>query len=48
MAVSATEGLDEATRLLHDIRQGQGSIGKLIASDDLYRELTAFVSAATG
>lgn len=46
VAASATRGLDEATRLLQNIRQGQGTVGRLFTDEALYREILAFVDAA--
>lgn len=46
VAEHATEGLQEATRLLQDIRAGRGTVGKLFTEEELYRELTSFVNAA--
>ena len=46
VAVTASEGLEEATKLLRDMRQGKGTIGRLFSDEALYREVTAFVSSA--
>lgn len=46
VADSATRSLDEATRLLRDMRAGRGTVGRLFTDDRLYREITAFVEAA--
>ena len=43
---SATNGLDEAKRLIQDIRAGQGTVGKLFTDDAVYREIERFVNAA--
>lgn len=43
---SATGGLNEARRLIEDIRAGQGTVGKLFTDDSVYREIERFVSAA--
>jgi phospholipid/cholesterol/gamma-HCH transport system substrate-binding protein len=45
-AEQATRGLEETTELLQDIRQGKGTLGKLVTDDSLYRELNAFVESA--
>ena len=45
-AEQATKGLEETTALLQDIRQGKGTLGKLVTDDALYRELNSFVDAA--
>jgi phospholipid/cholesterol/gamma-HCH transport system substrate-binding protein len=46
VTASANEGLQQATKLLADIRAGKGVVGKLFTDDTLYKELQAFVSAA--
>jgi phospholipid/cholesterol/gamma-HCH transport system substrate-binding protein len=46
VAASASEGLNQATQLLRDIRAGKGSVGKLFTDDALYREINEFVGAA--
>lgn len=46
VAESATQGLQEAAALLRDMRNGKGTMGKLFTDDQLYKEITAFVSAA--
>jgi phospholipid/cholesterol/gamma-HCH transport system substrate-binding protein len=48
VATSATESLEQATALLRDIRAGKGTVGRLFADDQLYKEITAFVQAAEG
>jgi phospholipid/cholesterol/gamma-HCH transport system substrate-binding protein len=42
----ASQGLEQLTGLLHDMRQGQGTMGKLLTDDALYTELRQFVSTA--
>jgi phospholipid/cholesterol/gamma-HCH transport system substrate-binding protein len=46
VATQASEGLEEASRLIADVRQGRGTIGKLFTDQQLYRELTRFVDSA--
>lgn len=46
VAEGATRSLDEATKLLQDLRRGRGTIGKLFTDDKLYRDLSAFVDSA--
>jgi phospholipid/cholesterol/gamma-HCH transport system substrate-binding protein len=46
VAESATEGLEQATMLLRDIRGGKGTVGKLFTEDRLYRDLQNFVASA--
>ena len=42
----ATQGLQQATELLADIRMGRGTVGKLFTDEGLYREINGFVAAA--
>ena len=46
VAEEATKGIEETTALLKDIREGKGTLGKLVTDDALYRELNSFVDAA--
>jgi phospholipid/cholesterol/gamma-HCH transport system substrate-binding protein len=46
VAESATRGLEEATRLVEDIRRGEGTVGKLFTDDALYEDIQRFVEAA--
>jgi len=46
VAEGASESLDEATRLLRDVREGKGTLGRLFTDDSLYRQLRALVEAA--
>ena len=39
----ATEGIEEATRLLQDIRTGRGTIGKFFTDDAVYKDFSALV-----
>ncbi|HXW04244.1 MAG TPA: MlaD family protein [Vicinamibacterales bacterium] len=48
VAETATQSLEQATALLRDLRAGKGTIGRLFSDDELYREITGFVSAAEG
>jgi phospholipid/cholesterol/gamma-HCH transport system substrate-binding protein len=41
-----TEGLEEATQLLRDIRGGRGTVGQLVTNDSVYRELEGFLNSA--
>ena len=43
---AATGGLDEAKRLIQDIRAGRGTVGKLFTDEAVYRDIDRFVSAA--
>jgi phospholipid/cholesterol/gamma-HCH transport system substrate-binding protein len=42
----ATQGLEEATALVKDLRAGKGTLGRLFTDEELYRELTGLVSSA--
>jgi phospholipid/cholesterol/gamma-HCH transport system substrate-binding protein len=46
IAEQASGTIDEVTGLVHDLRQGKGSAGKLITDDRLYTELQQFVATA--
>jgi phospholipid/cholesterol/gamma-HCH transport system substrate-binding protein len=46
VATNATKSLEEATKLIMDIRSGRGTVGRLFTDDQLYREMNSFVSAA--
>ena len=46
VALTATRGLEEATLLLDEIRQGRGTVGKLLADETLYEEILSFIRAA--
>jgi phospholipid/cholesterol/gamma-HCH transport system substrate-binding protein len=48
VAESARASLDSVNALLQDVRSGKGTMGKLFSDDQLYKEITAFVSAAEG
>lgn len=47
VAASANEGIVTATALLKDIREGKGTVGKLVTDEALYKELNAFVQSAS-
>ena len=40
----ASEGIDEITKLVKDVREGRGTIGKLMTDQQLYNELQQFVA----
>ena len=42
----ANQGITELTGLIHDLRSGRGTAGKLLTDEDLYLQLNGFVSAA--
>src|SRR5580765_5965247 len=46
IAEQASGTIDEVTGLVHDLRGGKGSAGKLITDDRLYNELQEFVATA--
>jgi phospholipid/cholesterol/gamma-HCH transport system substrate-binding protein len=46
VTASATESLEELTRLLQGLRQGQGTIGRLLTDEGLYREIHSMIAAA--
>jgi len=48
VADGARESLAQITEVLKDIRAGKGTVGRLFSDDQLYKEITAFVSAAEG
>jgi phospholipid/cholesterol/gamma-HCH transport system substrate-binding protein len=48
VTASATESLEQLTLILRDIRTGKGTVGRLFSDDELYKEITAFVTAAEG
>ena len=46
VTASASEGIDQLTGLIKDLRGGRGSAGKFMTDDKLYNELQQFVAAA--
>jgi phospholipid/cholesterol/gamma-HCH transport system substrate-binding protein len=46
MADTASQGLEEVTALLKDIRAGKGTVGRLFTDEALYREFNAFIASA--
>ncbi|MFB3854526.1 MAG: MlaD family protein [Vicinamibacterales bacterium] len=46
VTASASQGLTAAARLLNDVREGRGTIGRLFTDEALYRELRRFAEAA--
>jgi phospholipid/cholesterol/gamma-HCH transport system substrate-binding protein len=48
VADGARESLEQLTAVMKDIRAGKGTVGKLFSDDVLYKEITAFVTAAEG
>jgi len=45
VAENATQTLEEATALIKQIREGKGTVGKLFADDQMYRELNELVAS---
>ena len=46
VASQATEGIEQLTAVLADVRAGRGTVGQLLTNDELYRQLNGLVSAA--
>jgi len=46
IAAQATEGVEEVTTLLKDVRAGKGSVGKLLTDDRLFTDLRQFIGTA--
>jgi phospholipid/cholesterol/gamma-HCH transport system substrate-binding protein len=46
VATSASEGLQEATTLLREMREGKGTLGQLFSDDRLYREMSRLATGA--
>lgn len=47
MTDSASQGITELTGMLHDIRSGKGTAGKLVTDEALYTQLNAFIASAS-
>ena len=47
MTDSASQGITELTAMLHDIRGGKGTVGKLMTDEALYTQLNAFITSAS-
>ena len=43
---TATQGLEEATKLISELRAGRGTLGKLVSDDALYHQMQDFVASA--
>ena len=48
MAAPVSAGVEEATKLIHDIRAGKGTVGKLMTDDSAYREFNALLVSTEG
>ncbi len=46
VTTQASQGIEELTGLIHDVRQGRGTMGKLVTDEALYAELHQFVKSA--
>jgi phospholipid/cholesterol/gamma-HCH transport system substrate-binding protein len=46
VADAASQGVQEITSLVHDVREGRGTVGKLMTDDQLYLEMHRFVATA--
>jgi phospholipid/cholesterol/gamma-HCH transport system substrate-binding protein len=46
MTDQASQGISELTGLIHDVRSGRGTVGKLMTDQQLYAELNRFVASA--
>lgn len=46
VTTQASEGIENLTAILQDIRDGRGTVGQLFTNDALYRELNGLVTAA--
>jgi phospholipid/cholesterol/gamma-HCH transport system substrate-binding protein len=46
VTAQASEGIADLNAVLHDIRQGKGTVGKLMTDEQLYKELAQFTAAA--
>src|SRR5262245_13752268 len=42
----AGKGINELTALIHDVRQGRGTVGKLMTDEQLYAEINRFARSA--
>lgn len=45
MAAPVSAGVEEATKLIQDIRAGKGTVGKLMTDDTAYREFNALLAS---
>jgi len=46
VASQASAGLQEATQLLKDVREGRGTLGRLVTDDAIYRDLNTLLQSA--
>jgi len=45
VATQASEGIEQLTALLADVRAGRGTVGQLVTNDQLYRDMSALVTS---
>jgi phospholipid/cholesterol/gamma-HCH transport system substrate-binding protein len=48
VAEGASEGIEELTALLKEVRAGKGTVGKLFTDEQLYRDLNTLLTSAEG
>lgn len=48
MAAPVSAAVEEATRLLQDVRAGKGTLGRLVTDESVYREFNALLASAEG
>lgn len=46
VTAGAQEGIQQATALIREVREGRGTVGKLFTDDAVYRELESFIRSA--
>jgi phospholipid/cholesterol/gamma-HCH transport system substrate-binding protein len=46
MTDAASQGINELTAMIHDVRGGKGTVGKLMTDEQLYVQLNQFVASA--
>ena len=46
VTAQATQGIEEITKVVQDVRRGRGTVGKLMTDDQLYVELHRFIATA--
>jgi phospholipid/cholesterol/gamma-HCH transport system substrate-binding protein len=46
VTAGASEGINELTALLRDVRAGKGTVGKLVTDEAVYREMSALLASA--
>ena len=46
VTTQASQGIEEITKMVQDVRQGRGTVGKLMTDDQVYVELHRFITTA--